>query len=216
MSDNFDRTVEDILKSLDSLEYVKSTDIPDINLYMDQVTTFMEEHLQANRRYEDDKILTKTMINNYAKNKLLPAPDKKKYSKEHIIVLIFIYYWKGFLSLSDISGLLHPLTAEYFNRQSGMSLKDIYDAAFQFSNEKIDRLKDEIREEASSAHAAFTDAPADKQYDLQLFSLICSLTMDVYYKKKAIEKLIDTRYRDEIPEKLRKADGKIRKDEKIR
>lgn len=45
---------------------------------MDQVTTFMDEQLEACKRYEDDKILTKTMINNYAKNNLLPAPEKKK------------------------------------------------------------------------------------------------------------------------------------------
>ena len=204
MGDNFDRTIEDILKDLDKLKHVKSSDIPDINLYMDQVTTFMEEHLQANRRHEDDKILTKTMINNYAKNKLLPAPDRKKYSKEHMIVLIFIYYWKGFLSLSDISELLHPLTTEYFNRRDGLSLKDIYDEVFRLSDQERNRLKNDIRETASYARTTFKDAPADKQYDLQLFSLICGLTMDVYYKKKVIEELIDTRYPNSSAEKSRK------------
>ena len=42
----------------------------DIDLYMDQVTTFMDEHLSDCKRREDDKILTKTMINNYTKNNL--------------------------------------------------------------------------------------------------------------------------------------------------
>ena len=50
---------------------------PNIDLYMDQVTTFMEDNLASTKRHEDDKILTKTMINNYAKNKLLPPPEKK-------------------------------------------------------------------------------------------------------------------------------------------
>ena len=45
---------------------------------MDQVTTFMDEQLEACKRYEDDKILTKTMINNYAKNNLLPCPGEEK------------------------------------------------------------------------------------------------------------------------------------------
>ena len=57
---------------------------------MDQVTTFMDSNLKDSKRYNADKILTKTMINNYAKNNLLPPPLKKKYSKEHILVLIFI------------------------------------------------------------------------------------------------------------------------------
>ena len=57
-------------EKLKSIDYVKTEDIPNIGLYMDQVTTFMDEQLEACKRYDDDKILTKTMINNYAKNNL--------------------------------------------------------------------------------------------------------------------------------------------------
>ena len=67
-----------LMDCLDRQTHVKPEQIPDIDLYMDQVTTFMEEHLKDTRRYPDDKVLTKTMINNYAKNNLLPPPVKKK------------------------------------------------------------------------------------------------------------------------------------------
>lgn len=78
-----------ILKSLDRIDYVKPEDIPNIDLYMDQVTTLMDSKLKNSTRNPDgDKILTKTMINNYAKNNLLPPPVKKKYSKEHVLILI--------------------------------------------------------------------------------------------------------------------------------
>ena len=110
---NIDMTIDredllnSILKSLDRIEYIKLEDIPNIDLYMDQVTTFMEEHLRSTVRYPgEDKILTKTMINNYAKNNLLPPPVKKKYSKEHVLLLIFIYYYKGILTINDIQALL--------------------------------------------------------------------------------------------------------------
>ena len=88
-----------ILNSISRIDYIHSTEIPNMNLYMDQVTTLMEEGLSSTKRYDDDKILTKTMINNYTKNNLLPPPDKKKYSKEHVLVLIFIYYFKNILSI---------------------------------------------------------------------------------------------------------------------
>ena len=89
-----DDLLKSILDSLSRIEHIQSDDIPNIDLYMDQVTTFMDQHLRATTRYPDeDKILTKTMINNYAKNDLLPPPVKKKYSKEHVLVLIFIYYF---------------------------------------------------------------------------------------------------------------------------
>ena len=100
----------DLLQKLKSIDSVKTEDIPNIGLYMDQVTTFMDEQLNACKRYENDKILTKTMINNYAKNDLLPPPEKKKYSKEHLLTLIFIYYFKNILSISDIQTILNPLT----------------------------------------------------------------------------------------------------------
>lgn len=64
--------VRDLLAYLGSLSHVKPEEIPDIDLYMDQVTTFMEGHLKDMRRHPEDKVLTKTMINNYAKNNLPP------------------------------------------------------------------------------------------------------------------------------------------------
>ena len=105
-------------KKLVSIDYIKTEDIPNIGLYMDQVTTFMDEQLEACKRYEDDKILTKTMINNYAKNNLLPAPEKKKYSKEHVLTLLFIYYFKNLLSIKLLKdlGKKYALSRETFRK----------------------------------------------------------------------------------------------------
>ena len=115
-----------ILKSLDRIDYVKPEDIPNIDLYMDQVTTLMDSKLKNSTRNPDgDKILTKTMINNYAKNNLLPPPVKKKYSKEHVLILIFIYYYKGVMSINDIQTILQPITERYFKGQSDLTLEDI-------------------------------------------------------------------------------------------
>ena len=110
--------IEKIIEStVNKLELIDSADIPSIDLYMDQVTTFMEKHLRESKRNEDDKILTKTMINNYAKNKLLPPPEKKRYSKEHVIMLVFIYYFKNVMSINDIKKMLTPISEKYFVTQ---------------------------------------------------------------------------------------------------
>ena len=91
MTIDSDDLLKSILESLERIEYIKADDIPNIDLYMDQVTTFMDKRLRKSTRDpSEDKILTKTMINNYAKNNLLPPPIKKKYTKEHILLLIFI------------------------------------------------------------------------------------------------------------------------------
>ena len=114
MNINSDNVLESILESLSRIDYIHPADIPNIELYMDQVTTFMDAHLSSTKRYEEDKILTKTMINNYAKNNLMPPPNKKKYSREHILVLTFIYYFKNILAIKDIETLLKPLLSWSF------------------------------------------------------------------------------------------------------
>jgi hypothetical protein len=77
-------------------------DMPRIPLYMEQVTSFFDEALAGARRGEDDKILTKTMINNYTKEGTLPRPNGKKYNREHMIRLMYIFMLKQVLSLQDI------------------------------------------------------------------------------------------------------------------
>ena len=78
--------INSIIASLGRINTISLDEMPNIDLYMDQVTTFMDEHLSVAKRNADDKLLTKTMINNYTKNDLLPSPKKKKYTKDLNIV----------------------------------------------------------------------------------------------------------------------------------
>lgn len=181
-----------ILASLERIDYIKPKEIPNIDLYMDQVTTFMEEHLHSSKRYPEDKILTKTMINNYAKNRLLPSPEKKKYSKEHILLLIYIYYYKGILSIGDIQSLLEPLTERYFRTNDPLNMQSIYEEVFSLEKSEVERMKQDIIEKYKTASNTFSDAPEEEQQFLHIFSFICLLSFDVYVKKQVIEKLIDS------------------------
>ena len=182
----------DMLHKLAKLDYIRPGEIPNIDLYMDQVTTFMDEHLSDVKRYEDDKILTKTMINNYTKNDLLPPPVKKKYSKEHIYVLTFIYYLKNILSISDIQKLLNPLTDKFFNKEELPDLEYIYSEIYNMEKAQIASLSKDVVERTQVAKEAFLDVENEEDKDfLQLFSLVGLLSFDVYMKKNIIESLID-------------------------
>lgn len=184
--------VNSLLQRLAKLNYIKPGDVPNIDLYMDQVTTFMDEHLSDVKRYEDDKILTKTMINNYTKNDLLPPPVKKKYSKEHIYVLTFIYYLKNILSISDIQKLLNPLTDKFFNKEELLDLEYIYSEIYNMEKAQIASLSKDVVERTQVAKEAFLDVENEEDKDfLQLFSLVGLLSFDVYMKKNIIESLID-------------------------
>ena len=184
--------LQDLFSYLGNLSHVKADEIPDIDLYMDQVTTFMESHLKDMRRHPEDKVLTKTMINNYAKNHLLPPPVKKKYSKEHLLVLIFIYYFKNLLSIHDIELLLKPLTEKYFQTSEDFDLSAVYKEVCQLEKSRITSVQEDIKNLWEESSRTYQDAPKEDQEYLQLFAFICSLSFDVYIKKTIIEKLIDS------------------------
>ena len=193
-----------ILKKISSIDYVKPEDIPNIDLYMDQVTTFMDRQMRSTKRYENDKVLTKTMINNYAKNNLLPPPIKKKYSKEHVLVMIFIYYFKNILSIKDIETLLAPLTEKYFDTEEEFDITSVYEEICELEKSRIDYLQKDITKSYNAAKDSFADAPEEDLDYLQLFSFICSLSFDVYVKKQIIEKLIDSQPEPDHSQKHKK------------
>ena len=199
MNNDIKELMSGILKDMSALNYIKPGDVPNINLYMDQVTTFMYEHLHDTKRTTDDKVLTKTMINNYAKNNLLPSPVKKK-------------YFKNILSISDIQKMLNPLTEKFFDEGSKPDLDYIYKEIFSMESSLARPLSKDIFAKSEQASNAFTDVKDDDDREfLQFFSLVCLLSFDVYMKKNMIESLIDdysAKHAPKQPEKSDKTDKK--------
>ena len=192
MNINTKKFLSEILEEFQKIDYIKPEDIPNIDLYMDQVTTFMDSQLATSKRHENDKILTKTMINNYAKNDLLPPPEKKKYSKEHVLTLIFIYYFKNILSISDIQSILNPITDKYFGKESsGISLEDIYKEVFGLEHQETQNIIKDLAKKFNTSMETFKDVDDADAEILRTFSFICMLSYDVYLKKTIIERIVD-------------------------
>ena len=189
MDNATEESIMDIIGKLKKIDYINPEDIPNIDLYMDQVTTFMDEHLAACKRLDDDKILTKTMINNYTKNDFLPPPVKKKYSKEHMYLLIFIYYFKNVLSINDTQKIFRPLTDMFYDKKSrDISLEEIYRVIFEMERIQTENLFPDVKDE-------------DEADFLSRFAFICLLSFDAYLKKQLVERLIDETLSDEAKQK---------------
>lgn len=205
--------LNEILKTFSQLDYVKPDDIPDIDLYVDQVTTFIDSHLESVKRNPEDKSLTKTMINNYTKNHVLPSPDKKKYSKDHILTLIFIYYFKSFLSIKDIQSLLNPITEKYFGTDSDISFFDIYRKLVTMENTDSKKFMKDIISKYNISQTTFSDAPPQDREFLRNFAFICMLSFDVYVKKLLIERMIDLSLESEQEHKKENVSAQPGRDE---
>lgn len=181
---------EDFIKKiLDDIDTFNIDDIPNIDLYMDQVTTYLNDKFANTKRHEDDKLMTKTMINNYVKSRLLPSPEKKKYTKDHMMVLIMIYFFKNIISINDVNKLVTPLLDSYFHNEE-IPLENIINTFLTFA--KQCNLTDSILTEYNECREIFKDANVkDKEY-LETMGLITMLSYDTFVRKIVIEKLIDS------------------------
>lgn len=183
--------IEEVFKRYTDGSYIKASMLPDLDLYVDQITTFLTRHLAKTIRFEDDKIMTKTMINNYTKNHLLPPPDKKKYSRDHILLMIFIYYFKNFLPISDIKTILGPLTDKYFHKDADLNLEAIYTTLFSKEDTFLQEVLENVMKQFHMSADLFPDAPKADQASLREFTFICMLSLDIYLKKQLIEAILD-------------------------
>lgn len=208
MEHSNEESIMDIIQKLKNIDYINPEDIPNIDLYMDQVTTFMDEHLAACKRQDDDKILTKTMINNYTKNDFLPPPIKKKYSKEHMYLLIFLYYFKNVLSITDIQKIFDPLTDMFYDgRSRDIDLEDIYRMIFNMERVQTDNLTKDVLRRFNASQNLFPDVKDDEESDfLSRFAFICLLSFDAYLKKQIVERMIDETLSDYQKKKKEKKD----------
>lgn len=81
-------------------------ELPKLDLYLDQLVTYLEKNLKDCIGNKDDIIITKTMINNYVKQGLIKPPKKKKYKRLHIATLFVICILKQIYSINDINELI--------------------------------------------------------------------------------------------------------------
>lgn len=210
MNKDLEEKIKQITRNIRNIQYVDEKSIPDIGLYMDQVIQFLDDHLSSSRRNEEDKIMTKTMINNYAKSGLIPSPDKKKYSKEHVMILILIYYYKSFLSISDIEKFLGPVIDDHYAKSKDeIRFEDVFHEIFSSLWDSRITLDDSVDQAMEMAGKTFSDSEGDEQDRLQLISFISILSQDIISRLLLIQRLIDT-----MPETAGKASKDKAKAEK--
>ena len=188
-----EESLMDIINTMKKIDYIDPEIIPDIELYMDQVTTFMDAHLGASRRSDEEKVLTKTMINNYTKNDVLPPPVKKKYSKEHMCLLILLYYFKNVLSIDDIQKIFHPLKEMFYDEKDpSIGVDEIYAQIFTMEKKMTDKLTKDVLRRFQASQELFPEVEDERESDyLSRFAFICLLSFDAYLKKQMVERLID-------------------------
>lgn len=168
---------------------LKSTDIPAIDLYVDQIINLHAEKLRCGAVRYHDKQLTKTMINNYAKDRVISPVKGKKYTKEQIIQILMIYTLKGTLSIGEIKRVLDgAYSIEGFGGDELTALYDRYCAVKEENRSFCASLVDEM------TAGRGLDVENDEDFLVALGSIV-SLSA---YLKNIAQAMIDAKY--PIPE----------------
>jgi hypothetical protein len=162
---------------------IHKEEIPDIDLYMDQVIQLFDSKYGQSLRNTDEKVLTKTMINNYAKGKLFFPIKNKKYSKEHIMLISLIYQLKGALSISDVKSTLDPVNEKMATKD--FHLEDFYSAWVVLQQKNAQNFLEEMRGHEDEIDQLGVDE------DLKHILLIASLANRSNAYRKAAELLVD-------------------------
>lgn len=189
---NIDKaTLINLLKEISDQGEIKPTDIPCVDLYMDQVTTLFDDKLKASKRYEMDKILTKTMINNYTKDKLLTPIKGKKYNKDQIILLVLIYNLKQTLSINDIGQLLSPLIDTLDENNKSENLDSIYTAFLNLQKKDIEIFMEDSLKKFESIEDELSQFNSTNIELSKLLLTIFMLVNSANLQKRMAERLID-------------------------
>ena len=163
---------ENIEEVIMKIHIPRWNELPEIDLYLDQVVNYLEKYLAQYSVNKEDKIITKTMINNYVKQGIMPAPEKKKYSRAHIAYLMVICVLKQVYSISDI-GKLISLTIQYFE------LSKAY-------NRFCANLEISVKNVFSKKEFPNTDRMTEEQYLLK--NVVQSVADKLYVEMKFLNK----------------------------
>ena len=165
------RTFAEILREVFSDRDVTPEQVPELDLYMDQVLTLLSEGLSDTKRHPDEKLITKTMINNYSKEKLISPIQGKKYSHQHIMQILCIYQMKQTLALADVKQL------------TGRNDVD-FETCWRAYLDIKQRVRDRIPEQLASLDANLED-PGER------LALCLALSAISTYMRRLCETIID-------------------------
>ena len=185
-----DFNIDNYINSQKPSDNINLDTFPEIDLYMDQVIQLFENKLSYTKRNPDDKVLTKTMINNYSKDDLLMKIKNKKYTKNHLILIGLIYNLKGVLSLTDIKTILTPIINSFEKEQDYplhdiyQSFLDIYDLNLEDIRTSSNKIYENIKQLVNNKNGTLGD------YEEKLLLAFAYTSMSNLYKRMS-EKLID-------------------------
>lgn len=163
------------LDELSQFELTQYEKLPDIDLYMDQVITYLERVLQTLSLSTLDKQITSSMINNYVKGEVIPSPNAKRYNKEHIALILEVCMLKKALSISNIKDIID---INYKDKDFTSVYNNFANESKEILHNVVDKTNDKLKDIKENDHLA-------------LYNLALELSLNASANMMISERILD-------------------------
>lgn len=179
---------QEIIDRLALKKQIPVEEIPKIDLYIDQVIQLFDTGFSEMKRNPEDKILTKTMINNYAKGKLFYPVTNKKYSRNHVMLISLIYQMKSALSINDVKAVLAGINEKAAQKE--IDLSAFYESYLKIQQSNDEHFKESLSEQMEKVQRGSFET-GEEQDEINKVLLIASLVHMSNLYRRAAEILVD-------------------------
>lgn len=185
-----------LIEDVSAISFVDPRDIPKIDLYMDQVTTFFEGELKNARRRDDEKTMTGTMINNYVKAGVIPKPNGRKYTRSHMISLTYVFILKHILSIQDIKNTLSVLD-ESGTLNNGVEMEEFYNIYLNLMETIQEEYKDNTIKRINTIKNTLSEHNDFNSCEFEQLMLLMTLVTEASLNKILCQRMIDSLFTSE-------------------
>ena len=170
-----------LVERMGALHITRIGEMPRIELYLDQVLTLVTQELEF-MQVPGDAVVTGSMVNNYVKQGVIPAPRKKRYTRRHLASLLFVCAFKRVFSIAQVKQLMERIYA------SGADLAWLYDEACGLLERSLaacfdDAAADEFLREGGPGLGEEAEGSLDPELERLIEASVASLATKVYVEQ---------------------------------
>lgn len=203
----YEEFVKEQIRKLETSAIVEDKKIPDMELYMDQAAGIFGNAFAELDGNIADRFAAKPMINNYTKKDLIPRPEGKRYSRDHMIMIAMVVYLRGMFKIEEIRAIMKPLVDNYNSRyDDSISFELLYTTAAEAGRASIAGVKEDVDSTISLIKKSFEDSDLENDQQMEVFTLISALTMRADMEKYLVKRLMETYFAEPAKEKKEKKD----------
>lgn len=164
--------------------------IPNIDLYIDQMVSCLNSELSLYSK-DGEGPITKGMVSNYTKHKMIPGPEGKRYTKDHCIFMLLVYYLKGCFSMDQVRRLMHPILTNYSSEwDDSVDIQAYYGKIMEEVRRSEENFGRELQDSMDGIKKFLSDRGSDDDIS-EIILLITTLIMRSNEERFLAEKLLD-------------------------